>query len=60
MHLKPYPVEFVKVKVLDYHRMHSGQDIKEIDKTPAVLFIPLAIYTIRVFCCFIVLQFDEK
>ena len=40
--------------------MHSGQHINEIDKIPAVLFVPLAIDTFRDFWCFIDLQFDEK
>ena len=34
--------------------------LKEIDKIPAVLCIPLVIDTIRPFWSFIVLQFDEK
>ena len=60
MHLKPYPVEFVTVKGLDYDCMHSAQHIKEIDKTLAVFFIPLAIDTIKAFWCLIVPQFDSK
>ena len=60
MHLNPYLVEFVTVKVFDYDCMHSDQHIKEIDKTLAVLFIPLAVITIRAFWCCIVLQFDEQ
>ena len=59
MHFKSYPVELGTVKVLNYDCMHSGQHIKEIDKTLAVLFIP-AIDMITAFWCFIVLQFDEK
>ena len=49
MHLKPYPVELVTAKVLNYDCMHSGQDI---DKILAILFIPLAIDTIRTFLVF--------
>ena len=60
MHSKPYPFEFMTVKVMDYDCMHSGKHIKEIDKIPAVLCIPLVIETIRAFWSFIVLQFDEK
>ena len=60
MHSKPYPVQLMTVKVLDYDCMHSGSHIKEIDKIPAVLCIPLVIDTIRAFWSFIVLQFDEK
>ena len=52
MHLKPYPVELVTEKVLNYDCMHSGQHIKEIDKILAMLFIPLAIDTIRAFLVF--------
>ena len=48
------------VKVMNYDYMHSGLHIKEIDKIPAVLCIPLVIETIRAFWSFIVLQFDEK
>ena len=48
------------VKVLDYDCMHSGSQIKEIDKIPAVLCIPFVIDTIRAFWRFIVFQFDEK
>ena len=40
--------------------MYSDQHIKEIDKTLAVLFIPLALDTIRAFWCCIVIQFDEQ
>ena len=60
MHSKPYPFESMRVKVMDYDCMHSGYHIKEIDKIPAVLCIPLVIGTIRAFLSFIVLQFDEK
>ena len=60
MHSKPYPFEFMTEKVMDYDCMHSGKHIKEIDKIPAVLCIPLVIDTIRAFRSFIVLQVDEK
>ena len=60
MHSKPYPFEFMIVKVMDYDCMHSGKHIKEIDKIPAVLCIPLRIDTIRIFWRFIILHFDEK
>ena len=56
MHSNPYPFEFMTVKVMNYGFLH----IKEIDKIPAVLCIPLVINTIRAFWSFIVLQFDEK
>ena len=60
MHSKPYPFEFMTVKVMDYDCMHSGKHIKEIDKILAVLCILLVIDTIRAFWSFIALQFDEK
>ena len=47
--LKFYPVEIVTVKVLDYDCMQSVYQIKEIDQTPAVLFIPLVIDMIGAF-----------
>ena len=59
MDSKPYPFE-ITVKVMDYDCIYSGKHIKETDKNPAVLCIPLVIDTIRAFWSFIVLQFDEK
>ena len=59
MHSKPYPFEFMTVKVMEYDCMHSSKHIKEIDKIPAVLCIPLVKDMIRAFWSFIVL-FDEK
>ena len=50
----------MSVKVMDHDCMHLGKHIKEIDKIPAVLRIPLVIDTIKAFWSFIVLQFDEK
>ena len=60
MHSKPYPVELMTVKVLDYDCMHSCSHIKETDIIPVVLCILLVINTIRAFWSFIILQFDEK
>ena len=62
MHSRPYPFEFMTVKVMDYDCMHSGIHVKETDKIPEVLCIhvPLVIDTIRAFRSIIVFQFDEK
>ena len=62
MHLKPYPVELVTVKVSDYDCMHSEiNTLKKLIKNLAVCVIHTISYRYdRAFWCRIVLQFDEQ